>query len=71
MRSVTLRLPQIAFIVATRAALGAGVGLLAAGLLTPTRRRVLGRTLVAAGAATTVPAILLLRRRIHPSGGAA
>jgi hypothetical protein len=61
----------LVFIVATRAALGAGVGLLAAGLMTPQHRRALGRTLIAAGAATTVPAILLLRRRIHPSEGAA
>ena len=71
MKSVTLPLPQFAFIVATRAALGAGIGLLAAGLMTERRRRTLGRTLVAAGAATTVPAALLLKRRIRTSEGAA
>jgi hypothetical protein len=71
MKTVTLQLPQFAFIVATRAALGAGIGLLVAGLLPPDRRKRLGTTLVAAGAATTVPAALLLARKIKTSEGAA
>ena len=33
MRSVVLPIPQLAFVVATRAMLGAGIGLLVAGLL--------------------------------------
>jgi hypothetical protein len=71
MKDVTLRFPQLLFIVATRAALGAGIGLLAAGALSPARRKMLGSMLVAAGAATTIPAALLLRRRIKPSEGVA
>ena len=71
MRTVTLQLPQFAFIVATRAALGVGIGMLAAGLMPPERRKLIGKTLIAAGAATTVPAALLLRRRIRTTEGAA
>jgi hypothetical protein len=71
MKDVTLRLPQLLFIVGTRAALGVGVGLLIAGALSPSRRKMLGSTLIAAGAATTVPAALLVKRRIKPSEGAA
>jgi hypothetical protein len=71
MRTVTLPVPQLAFIVATRAMLGAGIGLLAGGVLKPERRKRLGTTLVALGAVTTVPAILLLRRRIRISEGVA
>jgi hypothetical protein len=67
MRSVVLPIPQLAFVVATRAILGAGIGLLVAGRLPVAQRKALGRTLVALGAATTVPAVLLIRRRIRPS----
>jgi CBS domain-containing protein len=70
MKTVTLQLPQFAFIVGTRAALGTGIGLLMAGLLPTARRKRLGTTLVAAGAATTVPAALLLARRIDSSDDA-
>ena len=71
MKSVVLPIPQLAFVVATRAMLGAGIGLLVAGLLPAAKRRALGRTLIAVGAATTVPAVLLIRRRIRPSEGVA
>jgi hypothetical protein len=65
MRTVTLPLPLFAFVVATRAALGAGVGLLVAERLSPARRRAVGRTLVGIGAATTVPAVRLILRRLN------
>ena len=71
MKSVVLRLPQLAFVIATRAALGVGIGLFVAGRLSAEKRRALAATLIAAGAATTVPAVLLIRRRIRPSEGAA
>ena len=58
MRTVELKMPVLAFVVATRAALGAGVGLLLAGRLTDTQRRQVGLTLVALGAATTIPAAI-------------
>jgi hypothetical protein len=56
MKSVVLDPPMFGFIVATRAALGFGVGLLIAGRLPAARRRALGRLLVTIGALTTIPA---------------
>ena len=46
----------LGFVVGTRAALAAGVALLVSSRLTAARRRRLGLTLIAIGAATTVPA---------------
>jgi hypothetical protein len=46
------------FVVATRAALAFGAGLLLANRIPEARRRAIGLTLVAIGAATTVPAAL-------------
>jgi hypothetical protein len=62
MKSVVLTIPSFAFIVATRAALGVGVGLLAARRVPESRRRQVGTALVALGAATTVPAIMKVMR---------
>jgi hypothetical protein len=62
MRSVTLPLPSFAFIVATRAALGVGLGLLASSRVPERRRQTLGATLVAVGAATTIPAVMEIVR---------
>jgi hypothetical protein len=56
MKSVVLDPPMFGFIVATRAALGFGVGLLIAGRLPAARRRALGRLFVTIGALTTIPA---------------
>ena len=64
MRRVDLSPREFAFIVATRAALGVGIGLLTAGRIRRSARRRLGLSLVAAGALTTIPAAwLLLGRR--------
>lgn len=57
MKSLTLNVPSLAFIVATRAALAAGAGLLLSSTLSPRQRRSLGAALVGVGAATTVPAV--------------
>jgi hypothetical protein len=62
MKKVLLDLPALGFVVGTRAALAAGVALLVSGRLPPARRRALGLTLVAIGAATTVPAALSVVR---------
>jgi len=62
MRMLVLNPPTFGFIVATRAALAAGAGLLLASRLPETRRRTIGAALVAIGAATTIPAVLSLRR---------
>ena len=56
MRSVVLDPPMFGFIVATRAALGFGVGLLMADRLPSARRRALGRIFVMIGVLTTIPA---------------
>jgi hypothetical protein len=50
--------PVLGFVVGTRAALGFGLGLLVADRIPADRRRVIGLTLVAIGAATTIPAAL-------------
>jgi hypothetical protein len=62
MKNLVLNVPSFAFIVATRAALGVGIGLLVSERLPAARRRRIGATLVAIGAATTVPAVIALRR---------
>jgi hypothetical protein len=56
---VTLPLPLLMGIVATRAMLGLGIGLLLADKLGE-RRRPLGAALVAVGAVTTIPAAMAL-----------
>jgi len=55
-------MPMFGFVVATRAALAAGVGLLVANKISASRRRVLGLTLVSIGAATTIPAAIAVFR---------
>jgi hypothetical protein len=60
MRKLQLTPRKLAFVVGTRAALAAGIGLLASGKLSMPLRRRLGATLVAFGALTTIPAIRTL-----------
>ena len=57
MKRVTLKMPTFGFIVATRAALAFGAGLLVSEKIPEQRRRALGLTLVAIGVASTVPAV--------------
>ncbi|HKB09433.1 MAG TPA: hypothetical protein VKD69_02225 [Vicinamibacterales bacterium] len=63
MKELVLDVPTFAFVVATRAALGVGIGLLMAGRLSSDRRRRVGGALVAMGAATTIPAAIAVARR--------
>jgi len=65
MRSLTVPLPLMGFVISTRAALGVGLGLLLADRLSPERRRRMGLALVAFGVATTIPAVRSLSRRIR------
>jgi hypothetical protein len=73
MKTMILEAPVFAFVVATRAALAGGVGLLLSERLSAERRRALGTALVAIGAATTIPAVVAVvrglrrsrRRRLH------
>lgn len=50
------------FVVATRAALGVGIGMLLSGKIPAQRRRAIGVTLVSIGAATTIPAAMAVFR---------
>ena len=71
MRTISLRVPEIGFIAGTRAAFGAGLGLLLADRLNRRQRRKVGRMLVAIGAVTTVPVVVKLIRKTKESLGAA
>jgi hypothetical protein len=62
MKAMVLNPPAFAFIVGTRAALAAGLGLLLSQKLPDARRRALGTTLVAIGAITTLPAVFSVLR---------
>jgi hypothetical protein len=64
MRKVTLPLPELGFVVITRAALAFGVGLLASARIPEQRRGPLGMALVAIGAAATIPAVLSITRHL-------
>jgi hypothetical protein len=67
MKSVLLNLPTLGFIVSTRAALGVGIGLLMSERVPVQRRRAIGATLIAIGAATTVPAAMAVIRNVRGS----
>jgi len=56
MRKLVLTVPEVAFIAATRGALGFGAGLLLSEKLNDERRRKIGLGLLAFGIATTIPA---------------
>ena len=65
MKTVVLSMPMFAYVVGTRAALGAGIGLLLSKRIPESRRKAIGLTLVSIGAATTVPALMAIRRRLN------
>jgi hypothetical protein len=62
MHKVKLRPRSLGFIIATRAALGVGIGLLAATKLPLGVRRILGVSLLALGGITTIPAMRMIAR---------
>jgi len=62
---LVLNVPAFGFIVSTRAALGVGLGLLIAGRLSGEKRRAAGALLVAAGAITTIPALIAVARGVR------
>jgi hypothetical protein len=64
-RTMTFEAPTFMSIVATRAALAFGVGLLVSERLSPARRRVLGLGLVTGGLLSTVPAVHWVRRALR------
>jgi hypothetical protein len=58
MNKFVLSPPTFGFVVGTRAALAFGIGLLLADRIPKPRRRTLGLSLLALGAATTIPAAI-------------
>jgi len=62
MRTMELTLPHLGFIVATRAVLAFGAGLLVASQLDESERRRIGGALVGLGAITTIPAAMFVVR---------
>jgi hypothetical protein len=60
MQARNLTLPEFLFIVGTRGMLGLGIGLLLADRLSAPARRALGVAFATIGAATTVPAAMLV-----------
>jgi hypothetical protein len=65
MKQLVLNFPTFGFIVATRAALGVGLGLLIATRLTGEKRRAAGALLVGAGAVATIPALFAVARGLR------
>ena len=60
MKTYPVTLPEMAIVALTRGMAGAGLGLLLSGSMQRETRRVLGWTLLALGAASTVPILLAL-----------
>lgn len=70
MKETTVTLPELALIAGTRAAGGAGLGLLLANRLSESQRRAVGWTLLLVGVLSTVPLALEVfgKRRVVSSG---
>lgn len=58
MRNVKLSMPEVALIAGTRVALGAGVALLLAGLLSREQQKAAGTVLTLVGVISTVPLLM-------------
>ena len=67
MRETQLTIPELALIAGTRAALGAGVGLLLADRLSERERRAVGWTLLLVGLASTVPLVFEVLGKSRPA----
>jgi hypothetical protein len=57
MKQVQLSRPEFAFIIATRAMIGAGIALLVADRFSAEQRKAVGATLALVGLVTTIPAV--------------
>jgi hypothetical protein len=69
MKKVELPVAEVGLIAATRAMLGAGIGLLVGERLSQSRRTNVGRALVAIGALSTIPlAVDIFSNRQKPEG---
>ncbi len=63
MKTRGFTIPELMFLAGTRAAFGAGIGLLLAPRLSRSARKALGLTLVGVGALTTLPIIANIRTK--------
>jgi hypothetical protein len=70
MREVQATLPEIALLVGTRAALGAGLGLLLADCLPQSQRKSVGWTLFLVGVVTTIPLAFEVLGKVRDSTAA-
>lgn len=61
MNKRTLSTPELFFLISTRAALAAGVALLASGRLTDKTRRRAGLAMMGIGGITTIPALKMIK----------
>lgn len=66
MEKRTLTIPELMFVIGTRAMLAAGVAFLVSGRLSRKQRKIVGTTLVTLGAITTVPAAMIFFRTRGP-----
>jgi hypothetical protein len=66
MRQTPISLPELALIAGTRAALGAGIGLLVSSHLSENARRAVGWTLVGVGVLSTLPLAYDILSRSQP-----
>ena len=74
MRTITLPLPMMGFVIVTRAALAAGLALTFGDRIPGRPRRAIGTALIAVGAVTTVPIVSWLfrsGRAVPPNPGVA
>ena len=67
MRSVSLKIPEIGFIAGTRAAFGAGLGLILADRLNHRQQKRAGWVLITIGAVATVPIVVNVIRKATES----
>ncbi len=70
MREVQVTLPELGLLVGTRAALGAGLGLLLADYLPEGQRKAVGWTLFLVGVVSTVPLAFEMLGKIRASSQA-
>lgn len=71
MPNTTLPLYEVGALALTRAALGAGIGLLVADRLEPRTRRLVGGVLLAVGLVPTVPLVASIVKGIGSTGSSA
>ena len=65
MKRTPLSLPELEIIAGTRVALGLGAGLLLASFLNDGTRRAVGWSLVAVGAASTIPILMQVKSSLR------